>query len=69
MADEKYKSYNRIHNYKNPSDIEKSKIKKETEQYKKYNKKIKKLSNQIVNNYEDIDDSIFEHPLGTVLFG
>ncbi|WP_105615074.1 hypothetical protein [Vallitalea okinawensis] len=60
MSEEKYKSYNRIHKYSNPSDIEKSKIKKETARYNKFNKKIKKLSNQIIYNYEESDESLFE---------
>lgn len=60
MSEKKYKSYNRIHKYSNPSDIEKSKIKKETEKFKKFNKKIEKLSNKIINNYTDLDDSIFD---------
>ncbi|QVK17032.1 hypothetical protein KHQ81_09040 [Mycoplasmatota bacterium] len=60
MSGKKYKSYNRIHKYSNPSDIEKGKIKKETESYKKYNNKIKKLGKRIVKNYEDLDDSILE---------
>lgn len=60
MSQDKYKSYDRIHKYKNPSDIEKSKIKTETERYKKNTKQIKKIGRQIINNYENMDESMLE---------
>ena len=60
MSEKKYKSYNRIHNYANPSDVEKGKIAKETQNFKKLNKKGKNLSKQITRNYSSIDDEMLD---------
>ncbi|MBI9014671.1 MAG: hypothetical protein JEZ08_20710 [Clostridiales bacterium] len=60
MSNDKYRSYNRIHNYANPSDVEKGKITKETNNYKKLNKKNKNLSKKIIREYEVLDDDILD---------
>lgn len=60
MSENRYKSYNRIHKYSNPSDVEKEKIAKETQNFKKLNKKGKNLSKQITRNYSSIDDDMLD---------
>lgn len=60
MSKDQYKSYNRIHKYSNPSDVEKGKISKETNNFKKLSKKSKNLSQQIMKNYHEIDDDMID---------
>ncbi|MDF2921645.1 MAG: hypothetical protein K0R57_559 [Paenibacillaceae bacterium] len=43
MKNYETRKYNRVHNYSNPVDEERSKIKKETEKTLKYNKMIDKI--------------------------
>jgi len=56
----KYKSYNRIHKYSNPSDVEKGKIKRETTNFIKSDKKCKELSKKLLNEYSDCQDELLD---------
>lgn len=56
MNNYEVRKYKRVHNYSNPLDEEKSKIKKETQTSLKYTKKIdKEVKKYLVGNIEDDD--------------
>lgn len=60
MNKDKYKSYNRIHKCSHPSEIEKEKIEKETNAFKKLNKRSKNLSRKLIRDFESIDDEYLD---------
>ncbi|MFZ5354845.1 MAG: hypothetical protein ACOZCL_19260 [Bacillota bacterium] len=60
MSKNKYESYKRIHNYENPSEIEKGKIKKEITNYTKYATKSKEVSKKILKDFSACDDEILD---------
>ncbi len=56
----KYKSYERIHKYTNPSDVEKGKIKRETTHFIKSDKKGKEISKKLLNEYSNSLDELLD---------
>ena len=60
MKKKKYASYDRVHKYQYPSDVERGKIKKETTNYIKFNKKSKEISKKLANNIEHNIDDLLE---------
>jgi len=63
LKDYEIKRYKRIHKFSNPSDVEKGKIKKETDDYLKLTKNSKRLSVDIlrnITNLSDFDESTYE---------
>lgn len=50
MADKEFKIYKRNHNYFDPSEVEKGKIKKETVYYLKHRKKSRELSKHMLRS-------------------
>jgi TRAP-type mannitol/chloroaromatic compound transport system substrate-binding protein len=60
MSKNKHGSYNRIHKYENPSEIEKGKIKRETTNYIKYNSKSKEISQKFIKDFSVCDDEMLD---------
>lgn len=61
MIDKELKSYKRIHSCSNPSDVEKAKIKKETDHCLKHRKSSEKLTKELlrkVRQSSHIDESL-----------
>lgn len=63
MSKRELESYNRNHDYKHSSEVEKGKIKKESKKHAKYRKKAKDLTENSLRNIRslsDFDESYYE---------
>ena len=56
MSEKELKSYNRIHGYDNPSEVEKGKVRKETKNHLKHRKKSKDLTKEMTRKISTLDD-------------
>ena len=63
MSDKELKSYKRVHKSTNPAEVEKGKIEKETIHQRKYAKRSKDLTRDVLRNIQqdsDLGEELFE---------